>query len=63
MTTSPLRKTYYAESQDIEAVTIIRQRYGLCSDNDAVKLALRILAASETAKITVSAKAVKNALK
>ena len=38
------RETYYGELEDRQAVAAIRKKFGLSSNSDAVRLALRIVA-------------------
>lgn len=38
------RHTYYGTGQDDEALAAIRQKYGLGSDSEAIRFALRLVA-------------------
>jgi hypothetical protein len=45
------RTTIHLAAADRDAIRQIRERYGLSTDSDAIRLALRILAASQTVTI------------
>lgn len=45
------RKTHYMGEEDVAAITIIRARYGLSTDSDAIRLAVRLVAASPVAVV------------
>ncbi len=55
------RKGYYVAEEDLTAIAIIRQRYGLSTDSDAVRLALRLVADPEAIKVSINQKKVKSA--
>ena len=38
------RKTFYVGSEDMQAIEIIRARFGLSTDSDAVRFCLRLVA-------------------
>lgn len=57
------RKGVYLGEIDEECIKAIRAKYGLCSDNDAIRLALRLLADEEAIKVTVAPKTAKKALR
>lgn len=48
------RRTYYAYAGDDEAVAHIREKYGLSTDSDAVRLALRLVAASDALQVRLA---------
>ena len=52
-------KSYYVEEKDIEAIATIRKRFGLSTDNDAVRLAFRLLAEAEGVKFLISPRKLK----
>ena len=41
---SYVRHTYYGTSQDDDAIDTIRKKYGLGSDSEAIRFALRLVA-------------------
>lgn len=53
------RRTYYAYEGDDEAVAHIRAKYGLSTDSDAVRLALRLVAAGDAIQVKVAPVATK----
>ena len=45
--------TIRLDDADRQAIAVIRQRYGVASDSDAIRLALRLLAESKRVDIQV----------
>lgn len=45
------RKTHYMGVEDVAAIAAIRARYGLSTDSDAIRLAVRLVAASPVAVV------------
>ena len=52
------RKTYYLGVQDEHAIETIKARYGLSTDSDAVRFALRLLAESPAVQIVAKKKSI-----
>lgn len=50
------RKTYYLGIPDEQAIATIKDKYGLSTDSDAVRLALRLVAESPTAQVSTGKK-------
>ncbi len=46
------RTTIFLADADRSAIDIIKQRYGVSSDSDAIRLALRVLASAESIAVS-----------
>jgi hypothetical protein len=53
MKTHNTRKTHYLGAEDCQAIQAIKDKYGLSTDSDAVRFALRLVA---QAQVQVAAK-------
>ena len=47
------RKTHYLGIEDAVAIAEIKSKYGASTDSDAIRLALRLVAASPVANVAV----------
>ena len=50
------RTSVFVGPEDRAAIEIIKQRYGVATESDAIRLALRVLAASPMLKIELPAR-------
>ena len=55
------RMWYYGTEDDKIAIDLLKERYGLSTDSDAVRFALRLVADPEAIKNTINQKRVKRA--
>ena len=46
------RTTIFLAEEDIAAIRRIQERYGVSTDSDAIRLAVRVLAQAETIAVT-----------
>ena len=53
------RRTFYVGLQDEQAIATIREKYGLGTDSDAVRVALRLVAESPVAQVQATKKKTK----
>lgn len=54
------RTTIWLDEQDREDIKLLKERYGLSTDSDAIRLAIRILASSKKLRIDESSQDCEN---